>query len=49
MNERYLLETGAPDGYLLEDGTGVLIIEAIEIEAALNLLVIPAISGRGAA
>lgn len=27
MSDRYLLESGAPDGYLLEDGTGVLILE----------------------
>ena len=27
MADRYLLETGAPDGYLLEDGTGVLLLE----------------------
>jgi hypothetical protein len=25
--DRYLLESGAPDGYLLEDGTGVLLLE----------------------
>jgi len=25
--DRYLLESGAPDGYLLEDGSGVLLIE----------------------
>jgi hypothetical protein len=25
--DRYLLETGAPDGYLLEDGTGVFLLE----------------------
>lgn len=28
MADRYLLESGAPDGYLLEDGTGVLLLEA---------------------
>lgn len=28
MADRYLLESGAPDGYLLEDGSGVLILEA---------------------
>lgn len=28
MADRYLLESGAPDGYTLEDGTGVLILEA---------------------
>ena len=27
MADRYLLESGAPDGYLLEDGSGVLILE----------------------
>ncbi len=29
MADRYLLESGSPDGYLLEDGTGVLLLEAI--------------------
>lgn len=28
MADRYLLESGAPDGYLLEDGTGVLLLDA---------------------
>jgi len=28
MADRYLLESGSPDGYLLEDGSGVLILEA---------------------
>lgn len=27
MASRYLLESGAPDGYLLEDGSGVLLLE----------------------
>lgn len=27
MANRYLLESGAPDGYLLEDGSGVLLLE----------------------
>src|SRR5262245_54449086 len=27
MADRYLLESGAPDGYQLEDGTGVLLLE----------------------
>jgi len=27
MADRYLLESGAPDGYLLEDGTGVLLLD----------------------
>ena len=27
MADRYLLESGAPDGYLLEDGTGVMLLE----------------------
>ena len=27
MADRYLLESGAPDGYLVEDGTGVLLLE----------------------
>jgi hypothetical protein len=29
MADRYLLESGTPDGYLLEDGSGVLILEEI--------------------
>lgn len=28
MADRYLLESGAPDGYLLEDGTGVFLLDA---------------------
>lgn len=28
MADRYLLESGAPDGYLLEDGSGVLSLES---------------------
>ena len=27
MADRLLLESGAPDGYLLEDGSGVLLLE----------------------
>ncbi len=27
MADRYLLESSAVDGYLLEDGTGVLLLE----------------------
>ena len=30
MADRLLLESGAPDGYLLEDASGVLLIEAQE-------------------
>lgn len=29
MADRYLLESGAPDGYLLEDGSGVLLLDDI--------------------
>lgn len=29
MADRYLLESGAPDGYLLEDGSGVLLLEVL--------------------
>lgn len=29
MADRYLLESGAPDGYLLEDGSGVLLLEVV--------------------
>lgn len=28
MADRYLIETSGVDGYLLEDGTGVLLLEA---------------------
>lgn len=31
MADRYLLESGAPDGYLLEDGSGVLLLEATTV------------------
>jgi len=27
MADRYLLESGSPDGFLLEDGSGVLLLE----------------------
>ena len=30
MADRYLLESGAPDGYTLEEGGGVLILEFVE-------------------
>ena len=37
MADRYLLESGAPDGYLLEDGSGVLIIDQqLPAEAVVN-------------
>lgn len=29
MADRYLIETSAVDGYLLEDGTGVLLLEVV--------------------
>lgn len=29
MGDRYLLESGSPDGYQLEDGSGVLLLDAI--------------------
>lgn len=32
---RYLLETSATDGYLLEDGSGVLLIDEVTVTAAL--------------
>lgn len=38
MADRYLLESGAPDGYLLEDGSGVLILEsAVAASPAISL------------
>lgn len=37
MADRYLLESGAPDGYSLEDGSGVLILEgSSDIAASLD-------------
>jgi hypothetical protein len=39
--DRYLLESGAPDGYLLEDGTGVLLIEHDTILARFSTTVVP--------
>lgn len=40
MADRYLLESGSPDGYLLEDGSGVLLLEAAPTTTGgtLNLL-----------
>lgn len=35
MADRYLIETSATDGYLLEDGSGVLLLEQ-DAGAALN-------------
>jgi hypothetical protein len=32
MADRYLLESGAPDGYLLEDSSGVLLLEGVDPE-----------------
>lgn len=37
MADRYLLESGAPDGYLLEDSSGVLLLEGGLIEIASGL------------
>jgi hypothetical protein len=31
MADRYLLESGAPDGYQLEDGSGVLLLDNFSI------------------
>ena len=36
MADRYLLESGAPDGYLLEDGSGVLLLEQTADTALAN-------------
>jgi hypothetical protein len=35
MPDRYLLESGAPDGYQLEDGSGVLLINGESYSAAV--------------
>jgi hypothetical protein len=42
MADRYLLESGAPDGYLLEDGTGVLLLEVVaaDVNAQQDIVVI---------
>ena len=32
MADRYLIETSGTDGYLLEDGTGVLLLDATTAE-----------------
>jgi hypothetical protein len=39
MSDRYLLESGTPDGYLLEDGSGVLLRE----EPTVDFVAIPAL------
>ena len=44
MSDRYLLESGAPDGYLLEDGSGVLLDETQATAAAAEVA-----SGTGSA
>ncbi len=36
MADRYLLESGAPDGYLLEDSSGVLLLEGVEAAPDLS-------------
>jgi hypothetical protein len=35
MADRYLLESGAPDGYQLEDGSGVYLLDIVELTPAL--------------
>jgi len=35
--DRYLLESSATDGYLLEDGTGVLLIEAVAVSPPIKV------------
>lgn len=47
MSDRYLLESSLVDGYLLEDGSGVLLLES-QGEATSTALPSPLI-GRGAA
>lgn len=41
MADRYLLESGAPDGYLLEDGSGVLSLDILAIVNNANTTVSP--------
>ena len=36
MADRYLLESGSPDGYLLEDGSGVLLLETTGFTVSLD-------------
>ncbi len=38
MADRYLLESSATDGYLLEDGTGVLLLETPATEVFIDML-----------
>jgi hypothetical protein len=38
MADRYLLESGSPDGYTLEDGSGVLILEEGSAEVFFAML-----------
>src|SRR3990172_7211621 len=60
MADRYLLESGSPDGYLLEDASGVVLLEAggvvHQAEAAVSLaltnaaaVVVTLAGGRGVA
>ena len=42
MADRYLLESSATDGYLLEDGTGVLLLEDAAPPAANPLKIVGA-------
>lgn len=36
MADRYLLESSAVDGYLLEDGSGVLLLEAAAVDVFIE-------------
>lgn len=46
MADRYLLESGAPDGYLLEDGSGVLLLEGGGGAAAVRSITSLALGNR---
>ena len=47
MADRYLLESSLIDGYLLEDGAGVLLLESIDGTGALTTSA-ASLSGNGA-
>lgn len=38
MSSRYLLESGSPDAYLLEDGSGVLLTETSDYTLPVNVM-----------
>lgn len=47
MADRYLLESGSPDGYLLEDGSGVLLLDNTTLEIVNNANTTVTYQGEG--